>query len=81
MRNVERKIVMPSYIDIESALLRWQDAHHHSPTYEELAIKAGFSVKTLYRMMAGTMFPQDLSKILQLCKCLECDPRDIIRQK
>lgn len=69
---------MPTYIDIEPALLRWQHKHNQRITYEELAKRAGISIAALYRMKSGEMISPDLRKINALCKVLECEPGDLI---
>ncbi|MCA9886485.1 MAG: helix-turn-helix transcriptional regulator [Anaerolineaceae bacterium] len=72
---------MPTFIDIEPALLRWQAEHNERLTYEELAKRAEISIAALYRMKSGAMIAPDLRKINQLCKVLECEPGDIIRRE
>jgi DNA-binding Xre family transcriptional regulator len=69
---------MPSYIDLEPALLRWQIKYNQSPTYAEVAQMAGISLGTLYRMMSGRMHIFDGRKIIPLCKALECEPEEIL---
>jgi DNA-binding Xre family transcriptional regulator len=69
---------MPTYIDIEPAVLRWQARHGKRLTNEELAEKAGISIAALYRMKSGDMIAPDLRKINELCKVLECEPGEII---
>jgi putative transcriptional regulator len=69
---------MPTYIDIEPALLRWQAKHGRRMTNEELAELAGISIAALYRMKSGEMIAPDLRKINQICKVLECQPGEII---
>jgi DNA-binding Xre family transcriptional regulator len=69
---------MPTYIDIEPALLRWQAKYNRRLTYDELADMAGISIAALYRMKSGDMIAPDLRKINQLCKILECEPGEII---
>ncbi|NJR12408.1 helix-turn-helix transcriptional regulator [bacterium] len=69
---------MPTYINIEPALLRWQAKYNRRLTYDELAEMAGISIAALYRMKSGDMIAPDLRKINQLCKILECDPGEII---
>jgi len=69
---------MPTYIDIEPALLRWQHKHNQRITYEELAKRAGISIAALYRMKSGEMISPDLRKINALCKVLECEPGELI---
>ena len=71
---------MPTYIDIEPALLRWQARHGKRMTNEELAERTGISIAALYRMKSGASRP-DLNKINALCKVLECDPGEIIRRE
>lgn len=68
---------MPTYIDIEPALLRWQAKHKRRMTYEELARQAGISIAALYRMKSGDMIAPDLRKINQICKVLECEPGEL----
>ena len=72
---------MPTYIDIEPALLRWQAEHNERLTYEELAKRANISIAALYRMKSGDMIAPDLRKINKLCKVLECEPGDIIKRE
>ena len=72
---------MPTYIDIEPALLRWQAKHGRRMTNEELAELAGISIAALYRMKSGEMSRPDLSKINELCKVLECEPGEIIKRE
>ncbi len=69
---------MPTYIDIEPALLRWQAKHGRRMTNEELAEQAGISIAALYRMKSGDIIAPDLRKINQICKVLECQPGEII---
>ncbi len=69
---------MPTYINIEPAVLRWQARHGKRLTNEELADKAGISIAALYRMKSGDMIAPDLRKINELCKVLECEPGEII---
>lgn len=69
---------MPTIIDIEPALLRWQAKHGKRITNEELAERAGISIAALYRIKSGEMINPDLRKINAICKVLECDPGDII---
>lgn len=69
---------MPTYIDLEPALLRWQANHQQRMTYEELAEKAGISIAALYRIKSGSMITPDLRKINELCKVLECEPGDLM---
>jgi putative transcriptional regulator len=69
---------MPTRIDIEPALLKWQAKHKKRLTYEELANLAGISIAALYRMKSGDMITPDLRKINQLCKVLECEPGELI---
>lgn len=70
--------IMPTYINIEHILLKWQAKHGRRMTNEELAEKAGISIAALYRMKSGEMLQPDLRKINELCKVLECEPGDII---
>jgi DNA-binding Xre family transcriptional regulator len=72
---------MPTFIDIEPALLRWQAKYKRRMTYDELAAMAGISIAALYRMKSGDMIAPDLRKINQLCKVLECEPGEIIVRK
>jgi DNA-binding Xre family transcriptional regulator len=72
---------MPTYIDIEPALLRWQAKYGKRMTNEELAELAGISIAALYRMKSGEMSRPDLSKINELCKVLECEPGEIIKRE
>ena len=72
---------MPTYIDIDPALLRWQAKHGKRMTNEELAERAGISIAALYRMKSGEMSRPDLSKINELCKVLECEPGEIIKRE
>ncbi|MDQ7026054.1 MAG: helix-turn-helix domain-containing protein [Anaerolineae bacterium] len=72
---------MPTYINIEPALLRWQAKHGKRMTNEELANRAGISIAALYRMKSGEMSRPDLSKINELCKVLECEPGEIIKRE
>ena len=69
---------MPTTIDIEPALLRWQAKYNRRLTYDELAEMAKISIAALYRMKSGEMIAPDLRKINQLCKVLECEPGEII---
>lgn len=69
---------MPTYINIEQVLLKWQAKHGRRMTNEELAEQAGISIAALYRMKSGEMLQPDLRKINELCKVLECEPGDII---
>lgn len=69
---------MPTYIDIEPALLRWQAKYGQRMTNEDLAERAGISIAALYRMKSGEMLQPDLRKINELCKVLECEPGEII---
>jgi DNA-binding Xre family transcriptional regulator len=69
---------MPTFIDIEPALLRWQAKYKRRMTYDELAAMAGISIAALYRMKSGDIITPDLRKINQLCKVLECEPGEII---
>lgn len=69
---------MPTYIDIEPAVLKWQAKHNQRLTYDELAQRAGISIAALYRIKSGDMIAPDLRKINQLCKVLECEPGDLI---
>jgi len=69
---------MPTTIDIEPALLRWQAKYNRRLTYDELAEMAEISIAALYRMKSGDMIAPDLRKINQLCKVLECEPGEII---
>lgn len=69
---------MPTRIDIEPALLKWQAKHSKRMTYEELAKQAGISIAALYRIKSGEMITPDLRKINQLCKVLECEPGELI---
>jgi DNA-binding Xre family transcriptional regulator len=69
---------MPTKIDIESARLRWQVAYNRILSDEELIEMAKISMAALRRMRSGTMHIKDGSKILALCKALECEPDEII---
>jgi DNA-binding Xre family transcriptional regulator len=69
---------MPTYINIEPAVLRWQARHGKRMTNEELAERAGISIAALYRMKSGDMIAPDLRKINEICKVLECEPGEII---
>lgn len=69
---------MPTYINIEPALLRWQAKHGQRLTNEELADRAGISIAALYRLKSGEMIAPDLRKINEICKVLECQPGEII---
>ena len=69
---------MPTYVDLEPALLQWQAKHNERLTYDALAEKAGISIAALYRIKSGNMITPDLRKINALCKVLECDPGDLI---
>lgn len=69
---------MPTYINIEKALLEWQGRNGRRMTNEELAERAGLSIAALYRMKSGDMLQPDLRKINELCKVLDCEPGDII---
>ncbi len=72
---------MPTYIDLEPAVLKWQAKHNRRLTYEELAEMAGISIAALYRIKSGDMITPDLRKINALCKVLECEPGDILLRK
>lgn len=72
---------MPTYIDLEPAVLKWQAKHNRRLTYEELAELAGISIAALYRIKSGDMITPDLRKINALCKVLECEPGDILIRK
>lgn len=72
---------MPTFIDIEPALLRWQAKHGKRMTNEELAERAGISIAALYRMKSGEATRPDLSKINEICKVLECEPGEIIKRE
>lgn len=72
---------MPTFIDIDPALLRWQAKHGKRMTNEELAVQAGISIAALYRMKSGAMIAPDLRKINQICKVLECQPGEIIKRE
>jgi len=72
---------VPTYIDIEPALLRWQAKYGKRMTNEDLAERAGISIAALYRMKSGDMSRPDLSKINELCKVLECEPGEIIKRE
>jgi len=69
---------MPTYVNLEPALLEWQARHKERMTYETLAERAGISIAALYRIKSGNMITPDLRKINALCKILECDPGDLI---
>lgn len=69
---------MPTYVNLEPALLQWQARHNERMTYEELAERASISIAALYRIKSGNMITPDLRKINALCKVLECEPGDII---
>ena len=69
---------MPTYINIDPALFRWQAKHGQRMTNEELAERANISIAALYRMKSGEMLQPDLRKINELCKVLECEPGEII---
>lgn len=69
---------MPTYVNLEPALLQWQAKHQERMTYETLAERAGISIAALYRIKSGNMITPDLRKINELCKVLECDPGDLI---
>jgi len=69
---------MPTYVNLEPALLEWQAKHKKRMTYDMLAEHAGISIAALYRIKSGNMITPDLRKINALCKVLECDPGDII---
>ena len=69
---------MPTYIDLEPALLRWQAKYEQRLTYDDLAQRAGISIAALYRIKSGNMITPDLRKINAICKVLECDPGDLI---
>lgn len=69
---------MPTYVDLEPALLKWQAKYSERMTYETLAKRAGISIAALYRIKSGNMITPDLRKINALCKILECDPGDLI---
>jgi len=69
---------MPTYVDLEPALLNWQARHQERMTYETLAKRAEISIAALYRIKSGNMITPDLRKINALCKVLECDPGDLI---
>lgn len=71
---------MPIFIDIDSALFKWQSTHHQRLTYSELAMRAGLSLPTLNRFKSGDVSKADLKKINQLCKVLECEPGDLLRR-
>ncbi len=72
---------MPTFIDIEPALLKWQAKYGKRMTNEELAVKAGISIAALYRMKSGAMIAPDLRKINQICKVLECQPGELIKRE
>jgi putative transcriptional regulator len=72
---------MPTIIDIDSAVLKWQAKHNRRLTYDELAELAGISIAALYRMKSGEMITPDLRKINNLCKVLECEPGDLIKRE
>lgn len=69
---------MPTIINIEPAILRWQAKHNTRLTNEELAERAGISIAALYRIKSGEMIAPDLRKINEICKVLECEPGEII---
>lgn len=69
---------MPTYVNLEPALFRWQANHQERMTYETLAQRAGISIAALYRIKSGNMITPDLRKINALCKVLECEPGDLI---
>ena len=69
---------MPTSINLEPALFRWQAKHQQRMTYETLADRAGISIAALYRIKSGNMITPDLRKINALCKVLECEPGDLI---
>lgn len=69
---------MPTIINIEPAILRWQAKHNTRLTNEELAERAGISIAALYRIKSGDMIAPDLRKINKICKVLECEPGEII---
>ncbi len=69
---------MPTYVNLEPALLEWQARHKERMTYETLAQRAGISIAALYRIKSGNMITPDLRKINALCKVLECGPGDLI---
>lgn len=69
---------MPTKIDIESARQRWQSNHNRLLSDEELAEMAKISMAALHRMRSGTMHMPDISRILDLCRALECHPDEII---
>jgi DNA-binding Xre family transcriptional regulator len=69
---------MPTKIDIEPALLRWQAKHKRRLTYEELAKLANIPIAALYRLKSGEMIAPDLRRINNLCKALECTPGELI---
>ena len=74
----QKGVLMPTYINIDPALFRWQAKHGQRMTNEELAERAGISIAALYRMKSGEMLQPDLRKINELCKVLECEPGEII---
>lgn len=69
---------MPTFVNLEPALLEWQAKHKKRMTYETLAKRAGISIAALYRIKSGNMITPDLRKINALCKVLECEPGDVI---
>jgi putative transcriptional regulator len=69
---------MPTFVNLEPALLEWQAKHKKRMTYESLAQRAGISIAALYRIKSGNMITPDLRKINALCKVLECEPGDLI---
>ncbi len=72
---------MPTYVNLEPALFKWQAKHQERMTYETLAKKAGISIAALYRIKSGNMITPDLRKINALCKVLECEPGDLIMRE
>jgi len=78
MTTEKKGSIMPTYVDLEPALLNWQARHQERMTYETLAKRAEISIAALYRIKSGNMITPDLRKINALCKVLECDPGDLI---
>lgn len=69
---------MPTQINLEQQILKWQLRHGKRLTDTELARQANITVAALHRLKSGDTIRADITKINALCKVFECEPGDII---
>lgn len=71
---------MPIFLNLDSAIFKWQAKHGERMTYARLARETGIALATLYRMKSGELSHPDLRKINEICKVLNCTPGDILER-